>query len=220
MCCCSTACPMLILRNDLAGSSSGFFNRPWTDYQRGFGNCTTLYWIGLDRLHQLTQGNCQVRFELQHRADGIWHYAQYSSFSVGNSSTNYNLNIDGWSGDTGYDAMAYHNGRQFSTYDVDHDTYSDNCASDYGGGILVWWMWLCLHNDINNIQWFRLVHFHRLDALECRRSFFVVSVSGIRRWRLDCRITTDKLECHNYWLWRRILVFKLCLYACLAKSST
>ena len=132
---CSTGCTMMILRNDYEGSSSGFFNRPWTDYQQGFGNCTTLYWIGLDRLHQLTQGNCHSRFDLLYRADGTWHYAQYSSFSVGDSSTNYTLTIDGWSGDTGYDPMEYHNGRQFSTYDADNDGWvGDNCASVFGGG--------------------------------------------------------------------------------------
>ena len=126
---------MLILRNDLAGSTSGFFNRQWSEYQQGFGSPTTLYWIGLDRLHQLTRVNCPVRFDLQDRT-GTWHYAQYSSFLIGDSSTNYTLTMGGYSGDTGYDAMAYSNGRQFSTYDADHDG-GHNCASAYGGGF--WW---------------------------------------------------------------------------------
>ena len=140
----------MILRNDYAGSSSGFFNRPWIEYQQGFGSPTgllyqyqqgfgsptALYWIGLDRLHQLTQGNCQVRFDLQDRG-GTWHYAQYSSFSVGDSSTSYKLTIGGYSGDAGFDAMAGNDGRQFSTYDADHDGRGGNCASFYGGGF--WW---------------------------------------------------------------------------------
>ena len=50
--------------------------------------------------------------------------------------------------------------------------------------ILVWsCMLFCSHNDINIKQLFRMVHFHRLDELECRQSFFVVLVSRIRRWR-------------------------------------
>ena len=125
---------MLILRNDLAGASSGFFNLPWTEYQQGFGSPTTLYWIGLDRLHQLTQGNCQARFDLQFE-DETWHYVQYSRFSVGDSSTNYTLTIGGYSGDAGYDAMAASNGRQFTTYDADNDGYEGkNWASAFGGG--------------------------------------------------------------------------------------
>ena len=124
----------LILRNDFAGSTSGFFNLPWTQYQQGFGSPTSLYWIGLDRLHQLTQRHCQVRFDLQD-INGTWCYAQYSSFSVGDSSSNYMLTIGGWSGDTGFDAMAYSNGRQFTTYDADHDGWvGGNCASNSGGG--------------------------------------------------------------------------------------
>ena len=137
---------MLILRNDRAGSISGFFNRSWTQYQQGFGSPTSLYWIGLDRLHQLTQGNCQVHFDLQNRVDGTWYYAQYSNFSVGDSSTNYKLAIGGYSGDTGNDAMKYSNGRQFTTNDADHDGWSDNnCASRYGGG---YWYNYCSHAQL------------------------------------------------------------------------
>ena len=122
---------MLILRNDYAGSSFGFFYRPWTEYQQGFGSPTALYWIGLDRLHQLTQGNCQVRFDLQ-ATNGTWHYAQYSSFSVDNSSTSYVLTIGGYSGETGHDAMALSNGQQFSAYD--QMSQGGLCPRLYGGG--------------------------------------------------------------------------------------
>ena len=118
-----------------------FFNRPWTSYQQGFGSPTSLYWIGLDRLHQLTQINCQVRFDLQDTG-GTWHYAQYSNFSVDNSSTNYTLTIGGWSGDAG-DAMSMSNGQQFSTYDADHDGFAVNCASWNGGGF--WFGSWCTH---------------------------------------------------------------------------
>ena len=133
----------LILRNDYAGSSSRFFNRSWTEYQQGFGSPTALYWIGLDRLHQLTQGNCRARFDLQAR-NGTWYYAQYSTFSVSSSSTNYTLTMGGYSGDTGYDAMSWSNGQQFSTYDTDHYTrwVQKDCALIYGGGF---WYGDCAH---------------------------------------------------------------------------
>ena len=60
-----------------------------------------------------------IRFDLQDTA-GNWYYAQYSIFSVGDSSTNYTLAIGGFSGNV-FDAMEYHNGRPFTTYDVDND---------------------------------------------------------------------------------------------------
>ena len=122
-----------ILRNDI-NSGEGSFDRSWTQYQQGFESSIE-YWIGLDRLHQLTQGNCQVRFDLQ-ATNSTWYYAQYSTFSVGDSSTNYVLTIGGWSGDTGYDAMAGNNGWPFSTSDADHDAYvGGNCAQIFGGGL-------------------------------------------------------------------------------------
>ena len=108
---------VLILRNDVAGSNAYAFNLPWVQYTQGFGNPATQYWIGLEKLYQATQITCRVRFDLQ-SLGGTWYYAQYSSFRVGHSSTNYRLTISGFSGNT-YNAMAYHNGQPFSTYDRD-----------------------------------------------------------------------------------------------------
>ena len=48
--------------------------------------------------------------------EGNYKYAQYSLFSVGNSGTNYRLNIAGYTGTAG-DSLTYHNGMQFSTSD-------------------------------------------------------------------------------------------------------
>ena len=122
----------LILWNDVAGSNARFFNRSWVEYRHGFGNPSSHYWIGLDRLHEASQKNCKVRFDLK-LINGSSYYAQYSSFSVG-SSTNYTLAVGGYSGNI-EDAIEYHNGRQFTTYDVDNnDAYNGNCARLYGSG--------------------------------------------------------------------------------------
>ena len=99
--------------------------------------------IGLDRLYLATQMNCQVRFDLQ-STSGAWYQAQYSSFKVGDSSTNYKLAIGGYSGDA-YDAMSYHNGRQFTTYDRDNDGSRNNCAIKLNGGF---WFNNCAFVDI------------------------------------------------------------------------
>ena len=110
-----------------------FFKRPWTHYQQPFGNLTSQYWIGLEKLHQLSLGNCSVRFDLQFPS-GTWLYAEYSKFIVGNVSDKYRLNITGYSGDAG-DAMLTHNGLRFSTYDNDNDgSTGNNCAAINSGG--------------------------------------------------------------------------------------
>ena len=119
-----------ILRNDVAGSNAYFFNRTWNQYRQEFGSPTSQYWIGLDRLHEITQGNCKIRFDLQ-LLNGLWYFAQYSTFSVGDLSTNYVLQIGGYSGNLS-DAMAYHNGQPFSTYDKENDS-PHACAHQYFG---------------------------------------------------------------------------------------
>ena len=131
----------LILRNDIAGSNSYFFDRSWAQFQHEFGiptpnqfgSTTSPYWIGLDRLHNVSQQNCPIRFELL--LGGSLLYAQYSRFSVGNDSTNYTLTIGGYSGNAG-DGITNQNGRQFETYDVTHSNWYTNlnCAGYFHGG--------------------------------------------------------------------------------------
>ena len=122
----------VIMKNDIAGSDSYFFKRPWTEFQQPFGDLTSPYWIGLEKMHQLTLGNCSVRFDLQLN-NGTWLYADYSSFIVGNVSDKYRLIITGYSGNAG-DAMSAHNGLRFSTYDNDNDVTGNNCAALNSGG--------------------------------------------------------------------------------------
>ena len=110
-----------------------FFNRSWEEFRQGFGTPSSHYWVGLDRLHDLTQSNCIVHFDLQ-LVNETWYFAEYSTFVVGDSSSYYSLTIGGYTGTIG-DAMAYHNGYSFTTYDADHDGHSmANCANSNGGG--------------------------------------------------------------------------------------
>ena len=53
----------------------------------------------------------------------------------------YQLNVGGYTGNAGKDSMAYNNGRRFTTYDVDNDHSSSNCAVDLSGGF---WYDLCV----------------------------------------------------------------------------
>jgi hypothetical protein len=48
-----------------------------------------------------------------------------------------------------YDVFTYHNGKQFSTYDADHDTWgSGNCALDRNAG---WWYGACGGMSLNGV---------------------------------------------------------------------
>ena len=62
-----------------------------------------------------------------------------------------------------------------------------------------WWVlvchlvYLCLHDDINKERWFQVVQSQRSDLLVCRRSFFVVLVYRIRRWRSPDNTSHDRI---------------------------
>ena len=103
---------------------SADFNRGWSDYERGFGNLSGDYWLGLAPLHQLWQENeaNELRIEfLDYSEDSA--YAKYNSFNVEDSTSQYRLRVSGYSGTAG-DAIAasgfshYNaNGMKFSTRD-------------------------------------------------------------------------------------------------------
>ena len=58
---------------------------------------------------------------MQSRNHSYWYYAEYSTFRVLSEADNYKLKVGGYSGNAGYDAMAYANDRMFTTYDRDND---------------------------------------------------------------------------------------------------
>jgi len=80
------------------------------------------------------------------RPDGLWYWAEYSTFSVSDEVDQYRLTVDGYSGDAG-DAMAgtphetwRSNGKQFSTPDRDNAGQNYVCSANHGFG---WWWDLC-----------------------------------------------------------------------------
>ena len=132
VCVCSVAncSDILIQQND----GSGFFNRSWAEFKVGFGNPNGNFWLGNDRLSQLTADyGYKLKFDLQQSGTGNWYYAEYSSFRVLSEAVNYTMHVGGFSGNASNDAFGTHNGEQFSTFDRDNDPWSDNCAARFGG---------------------------------------------------------------------------------------
>lgn len=114
------------------------FHRTWDLYENGFGSLNTEFWLGLRNIHCLTtRYDVDLMIDLRdNNGNGMtW---TYSTFKVSGSDDKYRLQIGGAVGPPGgYDAMAYHNGKQFSTYNSDNDQNSrTNCASERQGG---WW---------------------------------------------------------------------------------
>ncbi|NWX05143.1 FGL1L protein, partial [Caloenas nicobarica] len=123
----------------------------WSTYKYGFGNVRTDYWLGTEYIHQISRQKVyQVRFVIRDAANNA-RFADYNLFSVETESQGYRLRLGTYSGSAG-DAMASnsasatHDNMKFSTNDQDHDTYSGNCASRFGGG---WWYSACYSVRLN-----------------------------------------------------------------------
>ena len=115
------------------------FNQTWTICENTFGNLTGEHWLGLINMHRLTASAPQeLRVDLEDFNRNT-RYARYSTFTVGNTTTDYRLLVSGYSGTAG-DAglgLSYHSGSKFSTIDRDNDVYYDNCALTTLAG--PWW---------------------------------------------------------------------------------
>lgn len=90
------------------------------------------------------------------RTSTLWYSAEYSTFSISDEAGNYQLAVDGYSGDSG-DSLRNSfsaSGQMFSTYDRDNDQCGGyNCAAGDGGA---WWFACCARGNINydsNAAW-------------------------------------------------------------------
>ena len=135
----------LVIQRRINGSVN--FYRNWTDYVSGFGDLEGEFWYGLEKIHCLTtREHVELRIELGNgpKPSIVW---TYQLFKVGGAETNYRLTIGQGQGMGGtFDAMAYHNGRSFTTPDRDNDGNSGNCAVSVGGA---WWYTSCHYADLN-----------------------------------------------------------------------
>jgi hypothetical protein len=75
------------------------FYRNWTDYKNGFGNLSGEFWLGLDKIHRLTNSGQNVsRIDMTAGDNDQRFYAEYGKFFVSNESEQYKLNVGGYSG--------------------------------------------------------------------------------------------------------------------------
>ncbi|KAL6114546.1 angptl2 [Pungitius sinensis] len=130
------------------------FFRNWETYKQGFGNIDGEYWLGLENIYWLTnQGNYKLLVTLEDWS-GRKVFAEYASFRVEPEIDFYKLRVGRYHGNAG-DSLTWHNGKQFTTLDRDHDAYTGNCAHYQKGG---WWYNSCAHSNLNGV-WYRGGHY-------------------------------------------------------------
>ncbi|XP_076026309.1 angiopoietin-related protein 3 [Genypterus blacodes] len=121
------------------------FDQTWQKYEKGFGNLENEFWLGLKKIHSLTQqGTYTLRVDLEDWKEEK-HWAEYN-FSLDGPYTNYTLHLSHFSGDLA-DAIANSTGVSFSTKDRDNDNHRNSqCARTYTGG---WWFNACGETNLN-----------------------------------------------------------------------
>ncbi|CAF3387009.1 unnamed protein product [Rotaria socialis] len=129
------------------------FYRGWDDYKNGFGDLRTEFWLGNEKIHQLTnQGQYILHVDIT-PWDSSMRTAEYEKFALDNENENYKLQISQYqsaistAGDSLSSPWDNANGASFSTFDRDHDNlFYDNCALTYHGA---WWFTSCFQSHLN-----------------------------------------------------------------------
>ncbi|XP_058178565.1 ficolin-2-like [Anopheles ziemanni] len=122
------------------------FFRGWQEYKNGFGSLEGEFWLGLDRIHQLTASKPHELLIVLEDYDGNKTYAKYDRFEIGDEGQKYVLKTLGTYSGTAGDSFSDLNGMKFSTLDADNDTWGKNCAVEYTGA---WWYTACHHSNLN-----------------------------------------------------------------------
>jgi len=141
------------------------FNRPWKDYKEGFGSYDGEFYMGNDKIHELTKNEAILRIEMTDDK-GLFYWVQYNKFLVQNETNKYRLSIGDYSGNA-TNTFGNHDNHYFSTYDSDNDPdESQNCAKSYKSG---WWfvdecIWCNLNgNRTSKEPWYRIVWYGEDD---------------------------------------------------------
>lgn len=133
------------------------FFRNWAEYENGFGYFDHEFWLGLSKIHRLTQHSNYsntLRVEIQHAYSLNSKYAKYSTFHIGGCSEMYAIHVGSYSpSSTTTDGLSYHNGQKFSTRDYDNDMSEDNnCANFWKAA---WWYNRCYYSNLNGERLWR-----------------------------------------------------------------
>ncbi|KAH8376924.1 hypothetical protein KR093_002278, partial [Drosophila rubida] len=115
------------------------FNRTWSEYKEGFGDLDGEFFLGLEKLHLLTQSQPHELFISLMDFSNETRYVRYNNFVIGNEEEFYEMKELGTYSGTAGNSMAYHRHRKFSTTDRYNHT-SGTCAKTYSSG---WWFHAC-----------------------------------------------------------------------------
>ena len=74
------------------------FYRGWKDYKNGFGILNSEFWLGLDKIHRITNATQnELRIDMEDTS-GNTKYAEYDLFAVASEKQKYQLSLGTYTG--------------------------------------------------------------------------------------------------------------------------
>ncbi|XP_030079126.1 ficolin-1-like [Drosophila hydei] len=120
------------------------FYRNWEEYKTGFGDLQYDYFMGLEKIHLLTQSQPHELYIQLEDFNNETRNARYTHFLIGSEEESYKLiKLGNFSGNSG-DAFTQHLNMKFSTKDRLND--KGNCVAKYESG---WWFQNCSFCNLN-----------------------------------------------------------------------
>lgn len=130
----------IVIEQRVDGGES--FNRNWATFREGFGDFKSDFFLGLEKIHQLTNDQYHELYIHMERFDGHVDYARYDRFGISDEDDKYRIHILGKFSGNVEDNLKYHANMRFSTYDSDNDAWAEgSCADHREGG---WWFKNCV----------------------------------------------------------------------------
>ncbi|KRF81328.1 uncharacterized protein Dvir_GJ26780 [Drosophila virilis] len=111
------------------------FNRNWADYKKGFGGFHKEFFLGLRKLHLITNAQQHELYIRLTNFNNRTYFAHYADFKIGTEQNGYPLEVLGNFKGNASDAMTENRLQTFKTYDRG-SPYQNNCPNKYSGG---WW---------------------------------------------------------------------------------
>ncbi|XP_001964959.3 fibrinogen-like protein 1 [Drosophila ananassae] len=135
----------MVIQRRMDGSVD--FDRNWTQYRDGFGNLRGEFFLGLEKVHLITQSRHHELLIRLGKVNGSTDFVQYDNFRIGSEKDSYPLeSVGNPTGGAGDSLIEHHLNIKFSTIDRDNDVACRNCASYMGGG---WWFNNCGYSNLN-----------------------------------------------------------------------
>nr|XP_017012133.2 angiopoietin-related protein 1-like [Drosophila takahashii] len=132
------------------------FARNWNNFKKGFGNIMGEFFIGLERLHVMTEARPHELYISLGMVNGSKAYAHYDDFKIASEEELYELKSLGIYSGTAGDSLTYHKNKRFSTFDRKNDEHVHNCANGENGG---WWYKSCSQSRLNG-KFYKEGHTH------------------------------------------------------------